>query len=96
MSNAPSIASRMSPMACTRCLGSFCRQRLRYPRSAGDSIAGSLVQSGSRSMTRASVSETLSPSNARVPVSISYSTQPNAQMSARRSTGLPRACSGLM
>ena len=29
-------------------------------------------------------------------MSISYSTQPNAQMSARLSTGLPRACSGLM
>ena len=29
-------------------------------------------------------------------VSISYSTQPNAQMSARVSTALPRACSGLM
>ena len=29
VSNAPSSASRTSPMACTRCLGSFCRQRLR-------------------------------------------------------------------
>jgi len=28
--------------------------------------------------------------------SISYSTAPNAQMSARRSTDLPRACSGDM
>ncbi len=42
-----------------------------YVRSAGDSVAGSLAQSGSRSMTRASVSETPSPSNARCPVSIS-------------------------
>src|SRR6516164_3455459 len=31
----------------------------------------------------------VSPSNAGIPVSISYSTQPNAQMSARRSTDLP-------
>ena len=31
-----------------------------------------------------------------VPDSISYSTQPNAQMSVRLSTGSPRACSGLM
>ncbi len=30
------------------------------------------------------------------PVSISTSTTPNAQMSARRSTGLPLACSGDM
>ena len=29
-------------------------------------------------------------------VSISYSTQPNAQMSVRLSMRLPRACSGLM
>ena len=42
-------------------------------------------------------SELLSPaSNGRRPVSISYSTQPNAQRSVRSSTGLPRACSGLM
>ena len=32
-----------------------------YVRSAGDSVAGSLAQSGSRSRTRASVSETPSP-----------------------------------
>ena len=37
-----------------------------------------------------------SPPNARRPVSISYNTQPNVQMSARLSTGFPRACSGLM
>ena len=42
------------------------------------------------------MSETSSPSNARRPVSISYSTTPNAQTSARRSTALPRACSGAM
>ncbi len=35
------------------------------------------------------VSVTSSPGNARWPVSISYSTAPNAQMSARRSTGRP-------
>ena len=34
--------------------------------------------------------------NASRPVSISNSTQPNAQMSARLSTDCPRACSGLM
>ncbi len=36
------------------------------------------------------------PSNALRPVSISKSTQPKDQMSVRRSTGFPRACSGLM
>jgi hypothetical protein len=38
----------------------------------------------------------VSPVNSRCPVSISYRMQPNDQTSARRSTGLPRACSGLM
>ena len=46
--------------------------------------------------TAASVSETVSPSNALRPESISYSTAPNAQMSARLSTDRPRACSGDM
>jgi len=46
--------------------------------------------------TLASVSLTSSPSNARVPVSISYSTDPNAQISARLSTALPFDCSGAM
>ena len=53
-------------------------------------------QFGSRVRMAAVVSETVSPSNALCPVSISKSTQPNAQMSERLSTGLPRACSGLM
>ena len=38
----------------------------------------------------------VSPPKARRPVSISNRTQPNAQMSVRLSTGLPRACSGLI
>ena len=37
-----------------------------------------------------------SPLNSRWPVSISWTTTPKAQISARLSTGLPRACSGLM
>ena len=37
-----------------------------------------------------------SPANARVPVSISNSTQPNAQMSLCLAAGLPLACSGDM
>ena len=58
--------------------------------------AGKALQSGSFVSTNANVSETSSPSNTRRPASISYSTQPNAQMSARLSTAFPRACSGLM
>ena len=46
--------------------------------------------------TAARVSETVSPSNALRPASISYNTTPNAQMSALLSTDLPRACSGDM
>ena len=58
--------------------------------------AGKADHSGSRSRIAAIVSERVSPANATRPVSISYSTQPNAQMSVRLSTGLPRACSGLI
>src|SRR6266545_581243 len=36
------------------------------------------------------------PGNALRPASISYSTQPNAQISVRLSTACPRACSGLI
>ena len=42
------------------------------------------------------MSETVSPANGCLPVSISYSTTPKAQMSARLSTTAPRACSGAM
>ncbi len=42
------------------------------------------------------MSLTVSEANSRVPVSISHSTTPNAQMSARASTVPPRACSGDM
>ena len=42
------------------------------------------------------MSDTFAPWNASFPVSISKSTQPNAQTSVRSSTGWPRACSGLM
>ena len=41
-------------------------------------------------------SDTVEPGNATRPVSISKSTHPKAQMSARLSTLCPRACSGLM
>ena len=51
---------------------------------------------GSFIITAANVSDAVSPSKTRLPPSISSSTTPNAQMSARLSTGLPLACSGAM
>ena len=93
-SNAPSIANRTSPMAWTRCLGSFSKQRCSTFRSFGGVVSGRDSREGSRSSTFASVSDTSSPTKARSPVSISNSTTPNAQMSERRSVVFPRACSG--
>ena len=85
-----------SPMSCRRSFGSFSRHRRSSLRIAGGVLSGSSDQSGSPSGTAASVSVTVAAANATRPVSISYTTQPNAQMSARRSTGFPRACSGLI
>ena len=68
----------------------------KQPTHGGGVSAGSVAQSGSFSRMPATMSERVLPSKARRPVSISNSTQPNAQMSVRRSTGAPRACSGLM
>jgi hypothetical protein len=58
--------------------------------------AGSALHSGCRSSTAASVSVIVAPGKIDRAVSISYSTQPNAQISARLSAGRPLACSGLM
>ena len=57
---------------------------------------GNRLQSGSRAMSAARPSVTVRPAKGWRPVNISYSTQPNAHTSARRSTISPRACSGLM
>ena len=95
-SNAPSSARRTSRMSPTRCFGSFWRHRRRNTTSVGDRSRGSRLHSGSARTTAANVSVMSSPGNARLPVSISNSTAPNAQMSARRSAALPRACSGAM
>ena len=74
----------------------FLEASSQQPPDARGVAAGSARQSGSRSRIAATVSDTVSPANARRPVNISYSTHPNAQMSVRLSTGWPRACSGLM
>ena len=87
---------RASPISRRRCFASFCRQRRKRTRTRIGVAAGSFDQSGSFLITAASVSVTVSPRNAIFPVNISYSTHPNAQMSARRSTGLAFACSGDM
>jgi len=91
-----SISRRASPMSCRRCLGSLTRQRISSSRARAGMFAGTAAQSGSLLRTDAITSEWSSPSKARRPVSISYNTTPNAQTSARRSTALPRACSGAM
>jgi hypothetical protein len=93
---ASAISRRAAAIESRRWARSFCRQR-RNSRRTGTGVSGGSVSSGIESFnTDASTSETSLPVNARRPVSISKSTTPNAQTSARRSTGLPRACSGLM
>ena len=79
-------------MACNRFFGSFSRHRL----SSGRTFAGTCSRLGSSFSTIARMSETVSPPKSCLPVSSSPSTTPNAQMSARRSTVWPRACSGLI
>ena len=91
-----SSARRASPISRRRSFGSRSRQRSSRPRSAGGVPAGSRRQSISWRITAARVSEAVSPSNSRRPVTISNSTTPKAQMSPRRSTALPLACSGAM
>jgi hypothetical protein len=66
-----------------RRLGSFSRHRCRRRSTAAGVSAGSADQSGVRSSRAAIISELVSPSNARRPVSISYSTAPKPQMSER-------------
>jgi len=58
--------------------------------------AGSAFHSSSARSTPARMSLTVSPAKSRWPVSISHTITPKAQMSARLSTALPRACSGDM
>src|SRR5438132_1603356 len=64
--------------------------------TCGGTSAGSADQFGVDFITDAISSVTSLPSNARVPVNISYRTAPNAHTSVRLSTAFPRACSGDM
>src|SRR4029453_11691320 len=94
---AASSSIRTSPAWRRRRATSLLRQR-RTSRLTDSGVSrGSAAHSGSRVSTPAMASDTLSVAPiARRPVSISKITQPNAQMSVRSSSALPRACSGLM
>jgi hypothetical protein len=91
-----SSVTRASPTSRRRVRGSRSRQRSSKSLTEGGVPAGSRLQSGSVLSTAASVSLTVSPTKRRVPVSISKNRTPKAHTSVRRSTGLPRACSGDM
>ena len=81
-----SSSSNSTPVMSRRRLwGSFSRHRL----SNRCTFAGTRSHSGSLVSTAASVADTVSPWNMRRPVSISYSSTPNAHISARLSTGFP-------
>ena len=95
--------SRLSPGRTARsrwrphdAVRSLTRQLCSSVRTGCGTSAGSASQFGSRRTTAPSTSVLSSPSNARLPVSISYRTQPNAQMSQRLSASCPFACSGDM
>jgi hypothetical protein len=82
-------AIRASPMSRSRLRGFRSRHRPKRPRTLAGTAAGRESQGMSCRTTAASTSVTVSPSKSRRPVSISNTTTPKAQMSARRSTALP-------
>ena len=63
--------NRTTAMSGMRTLRSFCRQRLTTVWTCGGTSRGNAFQSGSAFTTEAMISVTSSPSNARLPVSIS-------------------------
>ena len=83
-------------MSGSRVRGSLRRQRESRRRTVWGVAFGRASRSGSRVTTAAITSVTVSPAKSAWPVSISHTSTPKAQTSARRSTGLPRACSGDM
>ena len=85
-----------SPTSRRRRAASRSRQRRSSRVTSSGTSSGTLTQLTSFESTAASTCDTVSPSKARVLVSISNRTAPNAQMSLRLSTGLPLACSGDM
>ncbi len=91
-----SSTMRASPMSRSRRRTSRSRHRSSSARRYGGVAAGSASHGGSSRMTAAMISVADVPSNTRRPDSISNRTTPNDQISARRSTARPRACSGDM
>ena len=87
-------ASRASPTSRSRLFGLRSRQRRRRSWSAGGVAGGSFARSISLLRTPASVSLTVSAAKSWRPVSISWRTTPNAQMSARLSTVPPAPAPG--
>src|SRR5215468_6210180 len=81
-------------MSAIRVLRFLSRNRFKRTHTGAGTSWARRVQSGSLVMMLASVSETSSREKARVAVSISYSTHPNAHTSDRLSAGRPFACSG--
>ena len=77
-----SISSRASPMACNRRVRILRQAAAQQPPKIGGRCRGQRGPVGSSFENRRDRDRmTVSPRNARRPVSISYSTQPNAQMS---------------
>ena len=87
-------SARASPMWCMRSRVFFSRQRSITRRTIGGVPGGSRSKSGALLIIDAMVSAAVSRPNTRVPVSISKSTHPKAQMSACGPTSCPFACSG--
>ena len=90
-------SAMMSRAVCQRSSGSLARQR-DTSRSRAGGVSGMSCSSGFGvvASTDAMTLDAVLPSNARCPVSSSYSTQPNAKMSVRASTSRPSICSGAM
>ena len=87
----------MSCADCSRSSGSFAKQLFTVPSSAGGNKGCTLeIGSGSAARIAAMVYAVVLPSNARLPVTISYNTAPRAKMSLRASASPPSNCSGAM
>ena len=65
-------------------------------RRAAPTAAATVLVSGSAARMAATMLAWLLPSNAFLPVAISYTTAPKAKMSVRASASLPSSCSGAM
>src|SRR6516225_5129065 len=86
-----------SATLCHRSSGSFAKQ-VRIVKSRVGGVVGWTEHTGLGWAARmaAIVDAAVFPSNALVPVTISYSTAPSAKISLRESASLPSTCSGDM